>query len=112
MEVNCNLCNHYIRLEEYDRHFKKCSAIKYIQKKTKKLYNKEIEYSELYRLDGIEFNKRYFMLLNRVYEQTTDERETIGRDLWQFYQISRFAFDGWRTRAGQYCERSIGFASY
>ena len=75
MEVNCNLCNHYISLEEYDRHFKKCSAIKYIQKKTTKLYNKEIEYSELYRLDEIEFNKRYFMLLNRVYEQTTDERE-------------------------------------
>ena len=75
MKVECKLCKHYVNVEEYDKHFKRCSSIKYMQKKMKELYNKEIEYSELYRLDEVEFNKKYFWLLNRVYESTKDERE-------------------------------------
>ena len=75
MKVQCQLCNHYIKLEDYDKHYKRCSSIIYIQKKMKQLYNQDIKYSELYKLDEIEFNKKYFWVLNRVYEKTNNSKE-------------------------------------
>lgn len=74
-EINCNLCNHYVKVNDFDKHFKKCSSIKYMQTKLKKLYNQDVKYSDLYNLSEIEFNKKYFWLLNRVYENTTNPRE-------------------------------------
>lgn len=75
MEVQCQLCNHYVKLEDYDKHYSRCSSIKYIQKKMKQLYNQDIKYSDLYKLDEIEFNKKYFWVLNRVYEKSNNSKE-------------------------------------
>ena len=75
MEVQCNLCNHFVRLEEYEIHYQKCSAIKYIQIQMKKLYNQDVKYSDLQRLNKAEFNREYFRVLNLVYEKTQDEKE-------------------------------------
>lgn len=76
MEVECNSCKHYVKLEEYDKHFKKCSAIKYIQKQMKKYYNQDIKYSDLYNLSELEFEKKYQWVLHRVYEATKDKKES------------------------------------
>lgn len=75
MEVQCKLCNHFVKVEEFDIHYQKCSAIKYIQEKVKKYYNQDIKASDLLRLDKTEFNKKYFWVLNMVYEKTQDEKE-------------------------------------
>lgn len=75
MEVQCKLCNHFIRIEEFERHYNKCSSVKYIQTKTKELYNQDVSYSDLFRLDIAELNKKYFQVLNMVYEKTQDNKE-------------------------------------
>lgn len=72
MEVQCKLCDHFVKVEEYDNHYSRCSSIKYIQNKMKELYNQDISYSDLYKLSKMEFNKKYFWLLNRVYEKTEE----------------------------------------
>lgn len=75
MKVQCQLCNHYVKLDDYDKHYERCSSIKYIQKRMKELYNQEIKYNDLYRLDKIAFEKKYFWALNRIYDKTEDKKE-------------------------------------
>ena len=70
MEVQCKLCNRYIELDRYDKHFSRCSSTQYIAKKIK-----GISIEELNKLDDIEFNKKYFWALNRIYETTNNEKE-------------------------------------
>ena len=76
MEVECQLCRHYVKLEEYDKHYKRCSAIKYIQKNMKKYYNQDIKYSDLYYLSDTEFEKKYQWVLNRIHDETDDLLES------------------------------------
>ena len=75
MKVNCNICNCFVELEEHERHFQKCSAINYIQIKSKELYGQEMDKKELIKLNLVELNKIYFKVLNEVYVRTTDIRE-------------------------------------
>lgn len=76
MKVHCRLCNDYVEIEKFDNHYKKCCSIDYIQRKMKQLYNKDVTREEILKLDFVEFNKRYFWLLNRVYENTIDPKES------------------------------------
>ena len=73
--VHCRLCNHFVSLEEFDKHYRKCSSINYIQTKLKQLYNQDIKYSDLYNLSEVEFNKKYFWVMNRAYENTNNDME-------------------------------------
>ena len=75
MEVECQLCKHFVKLEEYDKHYKRCSSVNYIQTKLKQLYNQDIKYNDLYYLSDLEFEKKYFWVMNRVYENTKNETE-------------------------------------
>lgn len=75
MKVQCKLCNHFVELGNFDIHYQRCSATNYIQIKAKELYNQEIKRNDLDKLDIIEFNKKYFEIINEVYVRTDDEKE-------------------------------------
>lgn len=77
MKAQCRNCNKYIDLEYFDAHYNKCSSVKYIQDKMKKLYDKEINSSDLLRLSEAEFIEKYYWVLNRVYETTENKLEKI-----------------------------------
>ena len=75
MKVQCKLCNQFVELEEFERHYQRCSAEDYIQLKSKELYNQEIKKKDLNKLDKVELNRKYFEILNDVYATTKDVKE-------------------------------------
>ena len=70
MQTQCPICNRLIKLDDYGKHHKRCSSIKYIEIKTG-----SVNYDELYKMSDTVFLREYYALLHKVYDTSDDEFE-------------------------------------
>lgn len=57
--IDCNLCGRTMTLSEHDKHYSKCSSIKYLQMRIKNETGNVISYDELDSLNENTFNRVY-----------------------------------------------------
>ena len=76
VKIYCNICNRpFNSHEELDKHFDRCSSIRYVIKQSKKWFKKDIDKGFLWGLNDEEFEERYNKLLKYIMEHTEDENE-------------------------------------
>lgn len=74
----CNICTRKFKSkEEYEKHFSRCSSVRYVIKQSKKWFNQDLEKNkrELYLMSEEEFNERYRKLIIHIQQNTKDEVE-------------------------------------
>lgn len=68
--VECPMCHDGVRLEDFDNHYSRCSAVNYIYIKTEKVFGTKIDKQQLYRMNKMDFDKLYDRLLNKLVDKT------------------------------------------
>ena len=74
----CNICTRRFKgKEEYEKHFGRCSSVRYVIKQSKKWFKQDLEKNkrDLYLMSDEEFNKRYHKLILHIRENTENEME-------------------------------------
>lgn len=64
--VQCQLCGKCLSLEEYEKHYKRCSSAKTIIRDFKNYYNQDIDYNNLMTMSDELFEKAYNKYLNKM----------------------------------------------
>lgn len=79
--VRCSLCGKTIQLEEYDKHYDRCSSIDYLNRQSIKYFDREIDKEKYYYLEDNVFQEKYDKVLKYVLSNTTnpDELNYIGK---------------------------------
>ena len=75
---SCNICKRIFKQEtDYEKHFSRCSSVRYVIKLTKKYFGNDISSSkrELYEMSDDEFNARYMKLVRHIHEHTENDYE-------------------------------------
>lgn len=70
--VICQICGRPVSLRGYDIHYAKCSAIDYMQRQIKKIYDKDTPRELLEKMTDEEFNVKYNTLLSIVQNRTNN----------------------------------------
>lgn len=68
--VRCQLCGKGVDLDEYDKHYNRCSSIEYLNKQSIKYFNKEIDKEKYFLIDDETFQEKYDKVLNYVLHNT------------------------------------------
>lgn len=69
--IECPLCHKEIQLEKFNTHYNRCSAVNYINIKSKKIFNAKINEEQLYKLNQKEFDKIYDRLINKIIDKVS-----------------------------------------
>ena len=75
---SCNICKRLFKQEpEFEKHFSRCSSVRYVIRQTKKYFGNDISSSkrELYEMSDDEFNARYMKLVRHIHEHTENDYE-------------------------------------
>ncbi len=75
VKVFCNICNKKIWLDEFNKHFSRCSSVEYLNNQSKKMFNKEIDKEKYRNMPEQDFNKIYNNVLIKVLETSKDKEE-------------------------------------
>lgn len=75
--VICQLCGRPIDLRLYDSHYQKCSAINYMQREIKRLYDKEVPKEQLESMNDDKFRNKYETLLSIVQNNPSYKEQQI-----------------------------------
>lgn len=73
--TTCTLCGDTISLAEFDKHYERCSNIDYLNRKSLKFFNKEIDKSKYKNMIDEEFNAIYDKFLPIVYKNEDNPKE-------------------------------------
>lgn len=73
--IRCNLCGEEMADSAFLNHFDRCSSVNYIYRKTKEIFNQNIDRTKLYKMSQEEFDRRYLSFLQKIREKTTDAEE-------------------------------------
>ena len=73
--LGCQICGKTVSLEEYDKHFDRCSSIDYLNKQSIKYFNKPIEKEKFYFISDDLFQEKYDKVLNYILNHTDNEEE-------------------------------------
>lgn len=79
LTVKCEFCGKpipYLNWETYDKHWRKCSKIDFINRQAKELKGEEIDYSLYRSMSDEELDKRYRKIMD--YFQTTHKDLTVN----------------------------------
>lgn len=71
----CPLCGETISLAEFDKHHDRCCSIDYLNRKSIKLYNKEINKEKYKNMSEEEFYNIYDKFIKIVYESAENIKE-------------------------------------
>ena len=72
----CSICNRCFNDKQvYQKHFDRCSSVRYILKQTKKYFGKELDKRSLYTMQDEEFDLKYQKLLLYIHEKTDRQWE-------------------------------------
>lgn len=72
----CKICNRgFNSREELDKHFDRCSSVRYVVRKYKKFFKKDIDMKMLYEMNDEEFKEKYDKLVKYIMNNTKDEFE-------------------------------------
>ncbi len=74
-QLQCPICNEWVKGEEFDTHYGRCSSIKYIIKQSKVYLHKDLEREALMNMSEEEFQEKYDKLLKIIQRGTSDQRE-------------------------------------
>lgn len=71
--VICQLCGNPVDLRMYDSHYNKCSAVNYMRRELKRIYNKDVPREQLERMNENDFKNKYDTLLSIVQKNPSCE---------------------------------------
>lgn len=66
--IYCPICSKEMLYSVFDKHYARCSAIKYIEREIKLLFDKDVNREALEQLNDKDFEYKYKWLLNKKYE--------------------------------------------
>lgn len=76
--IKCQLCDRTINLDDYDKHYDRCSSIDYLDNQYFKYFNKRLEENQkqqLYLVSSDIFNEKYDKMLKYILSHTNDKDE-------------------------------------
>lgn len=76
--LSCKFCGRMFNdRDKLINHEDRCRSIKYILKRTKELWNKDIDKKVLYNMNDSEFESKYELFLKKVNETTLNREEKL-----------------------------------
>lgn len=73
--VRCQLCGKTVSLDDYDKHYDRCSSIEYLNRQSIKYFDKEIDKEKYFLIDQDTFDEKYDKVLQYVLSHTKSEDE-------------------------------------
>lgn len=73
--IECPFCGEYIRDEEYDKHYDRCSSIEFINRQCLEMTGKEIDRNKYKQMSEEDFELFYQKLIKNVYNKTKNEQQ-------------------------------------
>ena len=73
--IKCQLCGRSINLDDYDKHYDRCSSIDYLNNQSIKYFNKPIDKEKYYLIEEDVFNEKYDKVLKYILTHTTNKDE-------------------------------------
>lgn len=82
-KLGCQCCGRIIEADKFQLHYERCSSIRYISKRYKQYFNKDLNKRELWEISKAEFDKRYDKLLETIYKvsKNANEKRNIAKIL-------------------------------
>lgn len=79
IKIRCNICGEVVLLNDFDKHFDRCSSVKYLNDQNLKYFGKEIDREKYMQMDDNEFSYKYNKFCEYVLENTKSlkEREAL-----------------------------------
>ena len=75
IKIKCNICGKSVLLNDFDKHFDRCSSVKYLNDQNKKYFGKEIDKDKYMNMDDREFNYKYDKFCEYVLQNTNNKKE-------------------------------------
>lgn len=73
--VRCQECQKIVDLNDYERHYSRCSSVRYIARMREKYFNKTTDIEKLQELDQEKFDEVYEAFIRQSQAVCTDEQE-------------------------------------
>lgn len=73
--LQCQLCGKWINMDDFEKHYDRCSSIDYLNRQSIKYFDKEIDKEKYYYLSDEMFNEKYNKVANYVLNHTKDNDE-------------------------------------
>lgn len=73
--IRCSVCHKKILLNDFDKHFDRCSSVKYLNNQNKKYFDKEIDKDKYMNMSDKEFNYKYDKFCEYILENTRNKKE-------------------------------------
>lgn len=67
--IECPMCHYPVSLDNFDRHYSRCSSVTYLCLKAEKIYKSKLNKSALYTMSDKEFNNTYMKFLNKTIDK-------------------------------------------
>lgn len=74
IKQQCHICKRYIKIEEFEEHYLKCSKISFIKIHAKDILNQEIDVKKYYQMSEDELDKKHMQMSKIVLEKSDDEK--------------------------------------
>lgn len=71
----CHICMKFINLEEFEKHFDRCSSVDYLNRRNIQYFNKPIDKEKYMTMEQKEFDEKYNKMCYYIFEHTQDVRE-------------------------------------
>lgn len=81
-ETFCKYCGRFLDCKEQTKHEDRCRSIRYIERKYKQMFNKEVDKKSLWEMSEEDFEEKYYLFLQRLYNSNAmnkDEKFYIGK---------------------------------
>lgn len=75
IKIRCSICGESVLLNDFDKHFDRCSSVKYLNDQNKKYFGKEIDKDKYMNMDDREFNYKYDKFCEYVLQNTNNKKE-------------------------------------
>lgn len=71
----CHICYKMIDINEFEKHFDRCSSVDYLNRRNLQYFNKIIDKEKYMNMEQKEFDEKYNKMCYYIYEHTQDPRE-------------------------------------
>lgn len=71
----CHICYSFIDLDEFEKHFDRCSSVDYLNRRNIDYFNKPIDKEKYMNMEQKEFDEKYNKMCYYIFEHTQDQRE-------------------------------------
>lgn len=75
IEIRCHICGKPTLLNDFDKHFDRCSSVDYLNRKNKKIFGKEINVDKYMNMNDKEFDYKYDKFCEYVLMNSNNDEE-------------------------------------